>query len=118
MLALWCLGPWLLSPLTHQQVAPPPFAHVSVTAWVALACSGLLCTSAATLLWNWGLHHVPASRAGVFLNIEPALGAYLGVTLLGERLGPHALVGGALILGSAIFLSTYKHKSDPAIILE
>ena len=64
------------------------FAHVSPRAWMALAISGLLCTATTTWLWNWGIHHVPASRAGVFLNIEPALGLILGVELLGERLAP------------------------------
>ena len=57
----------------------PPMARVSGTAWAALAASGILCTATTTLLWNWGIHHVPASRAGVFLNIEPALGSLLGV---------------------------------------
>jgi len=118
MLALWVLGPWLLSPLTHQNVQPPPFAHVSATAWIALAISGLLCTATTTLLWNWGIHHVPASRAGVFLNIEPAMGSFLGVELLGEHLGPFAWVGGALILAAAIALTTHGHEPEPAVILE
>jgi drug/metabolite transporter (DMT)-like permease len=118
MLAVWVLGPWLLSPLTHSNAQPPPFAHVSTTAWVALAISGLLCTATTTLLWNWGIHHVPASRAGVFLNIEPALGSWLGVQLLGERLGPFAGVGGALILGAAIALTTRGHSLEPDVILE
>jgi drug/metabolite transporter (DMT)-like permease len=122
MLAVVVLGPWLLnpllSPLTHHKVQPPPFAHVSPTAWAALAISGLLCTATTTLLWNWGIHHVPASRAGVFLNIEPALGSWLGVQLLGEHLGPYAWAGGALILAAAITLTTRGHEPDPAIILE
>jgi drug/metabolite transporter (DMT)-like permease len=118
MLAVWVLGPWLLSPLTHSNAQPPPFAHVSTTAWVALAISGLLCTATTTLLWNWGIHHVPASRAGVFLNVEPALGSWLGVQLLGERLGPFAGVGGALILGAAIALTTRGHSLEPDVILE
>jgi drug/metabolite transporter (DMT)-like permease len=118
MLAVWILGPWALSPLTHTQVQPPPFAHVSVTAWVALAISGLLCTATTTLLWNWGIHHVPASRAGVFLNIEPAMGSFLGVELLGEHLGPFAWVGGALILAAAVALTTHGHEPEPAVILE
>ncbi len=118
MLALWVMGPWLLSPLTHQKLQPPPFARVSVTAWVALAISGLLCTATTTLLWNWGIHHVPASRAGVFLNIEPAMGSLLGVELLGEHLGPYAWVGGALILAAAVALTTHGHEPEPAVILE
>jgi drug/metabolite transporter (DMT)-like permease len=118
MLALWVLGPWLLSPLTHQKVALPPFAQVSFTAWIALAISGLLCTATTTLLWNWGIHQVPASRAGVFLNIEPAMGSFLGVELLGEHLGPFAWVGGALILAAAVALTTHGHEPEPAVILE
>jgi drug/metabolite transporter (DMT)-like permease len=118
MLAVWVLGPWLVSPLTHGQAQPPPFANVSATAWMALGISGLLCTATTTLLWNWGIHHVPASRAGVFLNIEPAMGSFLGVELLGEHLGPFAWVGGALILAAAVALTTHGHEPEPAVILE
>ena len=84
----------------------PPVHGISLRAWLALAASGLLCNAAAMLLWNTGMHRVPASRAGVFLNIEPALGSILGVKLLGERLGPLAWVGGGLILAAAITLTS------------
>ncbi|HEX4032155.1 MAG TPA: DMT family transporter [Terracidiphilus sp.] len=116
MLALVVMGPQWLAPLTHQKVDPLPFLHVSRTAWIALAVSGLLCTATTTFLWNWGIHHVPASRAGVFLNIEPALGSLLGVELLGEKLGPYAWVGGALIIGAAVVLTTRGH--EPEVTLE
>jgi drug/metabolite transporter (DMT)-like permease len=118
MLAVWILGPLALNPWLTHKTQPPPFAQVSSTAWVALAISGLACTATTTLLWNWGIHHVPASRAGVFLNIEPALGSYLGVRLLGERLGPHAWLGGALILSAAVILTTRGHEPEPEVILE
>lgn len=118
MLAVWILGPWLIKPWIPNHSAPPPFLHISPTAWTALAISGLACTATTTLLWNWGIHHVPASRAGVFLNIEPALGSFLGVKLLGEHLGPHAWLGGALILGAAITLTTRAHEPPPPVFLE
>jgi drug/metabolite transporter (DMT)-like permease len=119
MLAVWALGPLLLTlSLPRAKLAPFPFAHLSLTAWVALSISGLFCTATTTLLWNWGIHHVPASRAGVFLNIEPALGSWLGVQLLGERLGPYAWIGGGLILAAAVALTTRGHQQEPAIILE
>jgi drug/metabolite transporter (DMT)-like permease len=118
MLVIWLAGSRLLEFLMGQRVEPFPFRHVSTTAWIALAISGLLCTATTTLLWNWGIHHVPASRAGVFLNIEPALGSILGVELLGEKLGPFAWLGGALILAAAITLTTHRHRPDPAVILE
>jgi drug/metabolite transporter (DMT)-like permease len=84
----------------------PPMTGVSMKAWLALAGSGVLCTAATTLLWNWGMTQVPASQAGVLLNMEPLIGGMLGVFVLGERLGPGAWVGGGLILASAVTLTT------------
>ena len=97
---------------------PPPVARVSMTAWMALAASGVLCTATTTLLWNWGIHHVLASRAGVFLNIEPALGSWQGVELLGDKLGPFAWVGGGLILAAAVTLTLRGDSSNPEVLLE
>lgn len=118
MLAVWTLGPLIFNPWRQHKIPPLPVAHISLTAWAALAISGLACTATTTFLWNWGIHHVPASRAGVFLNIEPALGSYLGVRLLGEHLGPHAWIGGALILGAAIVLTSLGHEPQIDVILE
>jgi drug/metabolite transporter (DMT)-like permease len=118
MLVACLVGEWLFARVTHAKIEPFPFSHVSTTAWMALGASGLLCTATTTFLWNWGINHVPASRAGVFLNIEPALGSVLGVELLGERLGPYAWLGGALILAAAITLTTREHPAEPAAILE
>ena len=95
---------------------PPPIHGISARVWFALIASGLLCTAATTFLWNWGIHKVPASRAGVFLNIEPALGSILGVELLGDRLGPAAWLGGALIITAAIILTTTGHTDTEAIL--
>jgi drug/metabolite transporter (DMT)-like permease len=94
----------------------PPLQGVSERVWLALAASGLLCTACTTLLWNWGIHRVPASRAGVFLNLEPALGSILGVQLLGDRLGPPAWVGGGMIVAAAIALTTRGHAEATAIL--
>jgi threonine/homoserine efflux transporter RhtA len=50
---------------------------------------------------------VPASQAGVLLNMEPLIGSLLGVFVLGEHLGPSAWTGGALILAAAVTLTTH-----------
>jgi drug/metabolite transporter (DMT)-like permease len=96
----------------------PPVHGVPLSAWLASAASGLFCTAGSTLLWNWGIHHVPASRAAVFLNIEPMLGSYLGVQLLGDRLGPGAWVGGVLIVAAAITLTTRPPGIDTEGLME
>ena len=94
----------------------PPVHGVSTRAWLALVASGVLCTATTTLLWNWGIHRVPASRAGVFLNLEPALGSILGVQLLGDRLGPFAWLGGGLIVAAAVALTTRGHQEVAAMM--
>jgi drug/metabolite transporter (DMT)-like permease len=100
------LGTAMLAIWVPLQYGLPPVAHVSPRVWLALAASGLLCTAATTLLWNWGLTQVPASQAGVLLNMEPLLGSLLGVFVLGEHLGPDAWAGGVLILGAAVLLTS------------
>jgi drug/metabolite transporter (DMT)-like permease len=84
----------------------PPIHHISLRAWLALAASGVLCTAATTLFWNWGMTKVPASQAGVLLNMEPLIGSILGVFLLHESLGSSARIGAALILTAAIVITT------------
>jgi len=92
--------------LYPQPFGPPHLSAIALKVWLALAASGLLCTASTTLLWNWGLTQVPASQAGVLLNMEPLIGSLLGVFLLHESLGPSARTGGVLILAAAIVITT------------
>ena len=99
-------GTAMLSLIVPVLYGLPPVRHISVRAWLALAASGALCTAATTLLWNWGITQVPASQAGVLLNMEPLIGSILGIYLLRETLGTSAWVGGALILVAAVIITT------------
>jgi drug/metabolite transporter (DMT)-like permease len=104
-----CSGMLMLLVIVPPLYGLPPVHGISLKAWLALAASGLLCTASSTLLWNWGMTKVPASQAGVLLNMEPLIGSLLGVFVLHERLGPVAWLGGALILLAAIVLTTRGH---------
>lgn len=92
----------------------PPVHGLSWKAWAASIASGLLCTATTTLLWNWGMTQVPASQAGVLLNMEPLLGSLLGVIVLHEHLGVFAYIGGAMIIGAALLLTTQSRGTDAA----
>jgi drug/metabolite transporter (DMT)-like permease len=85
----------------------PPIHHISLKAWAASAAAGILCTATTTFLWNYGLTQVPASQAGILLNMEPLIGSLLGVFALGEVLGPSAWTGGILILAAAVALTLH-----------
>jgi drug/metabolite transporter (DMT)-like permease len=66
---------------------------VVVTLYLALVITAL-----GYLIWNWALERTTAARAGIFVNVQPVVGAALGVVLLGEPLTPFTLVGGALVV--------------------
>jgi len=68
-----------------------------------LAIAGILylavvITALGYLAWNYALERVPASQAAIFLNLQPLVGALLGVGVLGEPLTLYIVAGGALIL--------------------
>jgi len=107
---LFSLGTLILLPFAIVLEGPPPL-DLSLGVWVSVATLGVVCTALTFWLWNWGLQRAEASQAGVFGNLEPLVGATLGVTLLGEHLGPLALVGGMLVVGSALLVSRGKPEA-------
>lgn len=82
-----------------------PRPGLSALGWASVLVLGLGCSAATYALWNWGVSRVPASRAGVFLNLEPLVGALLGIAVLGEAWGAQTVIGGALIVGAAVGVS-------------
>ncbi|HEY4217132.1 MAG TPA: DMT family transporter [Gemmatimonadaceae bacterium] len=96
LLAVWVIGTEGL----------PNFATLSARTWISVATLGLFATTIATLLWNWGLARVPASQAGVFVNLEPLVGAILGVALFDDTFGLLSIVGGLLIVVAAVVVTS------------
>jgi drug/metabolite transporter (DMT)-like permease len=106
------LGTMML--LVWVEISRPVRFHFSSGAWGAAVAQGLLATAGAFLFWNWGLAHTPASRAAVFLNLEPVVGTVLGVVILHERLGGLAILGGMLIIGAAVYFSLRPQQHESA----
>lgn len=98
----WILivGTVTLIPLVWLREGVPPIA-LSHRAWGSLLVLAVACTVSAFLLWNWAVDRVPAGRAAPFLNLEPVVGAALGVAILGDPLGAATVMGGTLILAAA-----------------
>ncbi len=83
----------------------PPNLSLSTGGLAAILALGIGCTAVTFGLWNWGLLHVEAARGGVFGNLEPLVGAGLGVAFLGDVLGPFSLAGGVLLLVAAFLVT-------------
>jgi drug/metabolite transporter (DMT)-like permease len=105
MLAFWVIG--------REGMLP---VHLSARTWFSIVTIGLVATTATTYLWNWGLAQVPASQAGVFLNLEPVVGTILGVVVLGDLLGAYAIIGGLLVIGAAVFVAA-SDNHEPVVAM-
>ncbi len=80
----------------------PPTLNLSAPVWAGIVAQGVLATLLATAAWQFGAARVGAASAGVFINIEPLIGAACGVLLFGDRLTPFLLAGGCLIIGGSL----------------
>ncbi len=96
----FAVGLVVLVPLAFVREGPMPM--LSASGWSAVVFLGLVCTAVTFGLWNWGIMRVEAARAGVIANLEPAVGAALAVTFLGERLTPLSVLGGLVLLAAAV----------------
>ena len=79
-----------------------PASPGAAPAAVALAAGGTLLPFT---LFAYGQSRVSAEVAGAFLNLEPLVGAVIGVVAFGNPAGPEQLLGGAAI-GIGIALSS------------
>jgi drug/metabolite transporter (DMT)-like permease len=84
----------------------PPDAMPSPSALVALAVLGLVCTAAGLVVYGMLVAEAGAGRALVITYVNPVVAVALGVAFLGERPGPGALVGLALILAGSWLATT------------
>ena len=86
---------------TEHRMAGPVSAS-ALLATIGLVVAG---TVGPTALFAFGQSRVAADVAGAFLNIEPLVGALLGMALFADPLGPVQVGGGAAIV-TGIALST------------
>lgn len=87
-----------------------PRLDLSPAAWAGIVGQGVFSTLLATAAWQYGSARVGSASAGVFINIEPLMGAAIGVLLFGDHLTFALGAGGLLILvGSLVVVLGEKH---------
>jgi len=70
---------------------------------LAMAFLGLFVTLGAFGLYNWGMSHVPASRASIFINLVPVNAVLIGWIVLGEALSSLQLLMAGVVLCGVVF---------------
>ena len=93
----------------------PPAGGAGVLAILAVAGLTAVGTLAPFTLFAYGQHQVPTEVAGAFLNLEPLVGALVGVAAFGDPAGPRLLAGGAAILGGILMSSFPALRGRPRL---
>ena len=72
----------------------PVFSGAAIVGILHLS---VVITALGYLVWNWALERVTAPRAAIFVNLQPAVGALLGVLFLGDVVNEFTVAGGTLV---------------------
>lgn len=82
--------------------------------WGLVVVMGLVPTAGAYVAFLTGLRTVPATTAVLLSLLEPLTAAVLAAVVLGERLGPLGILGGAL-LAVAVVLVRPRDRASPTM---
>jgi drug/metabolite transporter (DMT)-like permease len=91
----------------------PPKLDLSPVAWSGILGLGVLGTLVATAAWQFGSAHVDSASAGVFINIEPLMGASVGVLLFGDHLTWALAAGGLMIIAGSFAVVLGERRAAP-----
>ncbi|GEK45722.1 multidrug DMT transporter [Bisbaumannia pacifica] len=116
MLRRWSLGlsPWVLLYaqicfavllLLPSYLLGPMTPVDSGNVWLILY-AGIPASIITTFLWMRAIGQIGASKASIFINLMPLFSALIAMAFLGERLGPHHLLGGGLTLAGVLMAQT------------
>ena len=88
-----------------------------VESWLMLAGLGVFQLGVAYILYSAAMKHATAIDAGLVPMIEPILNPIWVILFFGERPGPNALLGGAVVFGAVglrTVLSLVRDRTEPA----
>lgn len=91
----------------------PPKLDLSPMAWSAIVGQGVLSTLLATAAWQFGAAKIGSASAGVFINIEPLMGAAIGVAMFGDHLTFALAAGGLMIIAGSFAVVLGERGSAP-----
>jgi drug/metabolite transporter (DMT)-like permease len=89
------------------------FANIPPEAIISILFLGILGTALGHWFWQLGVARIGASRAGIFLYLEPVATTAIALPYLREPLGIFTIVGGlAVLLG--VWISQYERNGSKA----
>jgi drug/metabolite transporter (DMT)-like permease len=113
-ISAWALSIGVLPLLVvgSPQLASQDYADLSSVVWLAFAFAVLMPLFLTNLLWFNSIDRVGPSRASIYANLQPFLGALFALVLLHEPLTRYQVAGG-LLIAAGIVLS---RRKVPALV--
>lgn len=108
---------WAISGALLVMLLIVPFNGLALPAqpsvWVLLVALALFCTVMPVFSMTIGIQKLGASRSAILSTVEPLLTIVLAALILGERMQPVQLLGGALIIASVALLQLRPVRRAP-----
>ncbi|MHB8991506.1 MAG: DMT family transporter, partial [Chloroflexota bacterium] len=91
------LGLLLLSLFTEDWSS---VALLSTGQWMVILYLAVVCSVLAYFFYNYALSQIEATKASVWIYLEPVVAVILGAAMLGEAVAAQTILGGLIILAS------------------
>jgi drug/metabolite transporter (DMT)-like permease len=89
----------------------------SPLAWLAILCAGTF--GALPKVWViGGVRLIGSTRAAIAMTVEPVVAVVVAALMLGQRLTPAELAGGAAILAAVVLVQLPPRVSTPGVVVE
>ncbi|MET3196155.1 drug/metabolite transporter (DMT)-like permease [Bacillus sp. OAE603] len=85
---------------------------LDILLWILLIVTAILMHGICTLIWNHQIQVVGASKAAMFLNLEPFIAILVGLIILKNNVTISQLSGGLLIIIGVILSTSMKLKKE------
>lgn len=102
---------WML--LSIPIAEPHGFIRFTPAMLWALGITALAGTVASFIVQAWAQRFTPPTHTALIFSLEPVFAGLTSYVLIGERLGPRGLLGGALILGGVLASELLGHVQEP-----
>ncbi|MGL5047420.1 MAG: DMT family transporter [Shewanella sp.] len=102
LVAVVFLMPW------HQA----ELGSISLDVWGLILLLGIVFTAAPHALFTSALRQLSAKTVGLVSCLQPFYGAMLALIILGEELNLNTLIGGTIIVTTALFETHQSHQSQ------
>ncbi|MCC7103944.1 MAG: EamA family transporter [Chloroflexi bacterium] len=105
-------GALILLPIALQEGLLGALPRLDTRGVLLLLFLGVFGGAVGYFCWNFGLTHLSPPQVAIYINLAPAVGAFLGATLLGEQLTMIFFAGFVTVLFGVLLVNWPRRKAS------